>query len=147
MQIHNVISHTKRKRSIKIGRGGKRGKTSGRGTKGQRARSGHRMRPEIRDIIKRIPYLRGRGLHSLKPNQAPFAVVNVGRLAILFPKGGVITPAELQKVGAVRAVSGMPPQVKILAGGDIAVALTITDCVFSKSAGEKIIKAGGTIKE
>ena len=54
----------KNKRSIAVGRGGTRGKTSGRGTKGQKARSGHKIRPEARDFIKRIPKLRGRGKNS-----------------------------------------------------------------------------------
>ena len=66
MQFHNLQSKTKRKKSRPVGRGGKRGKTTGRGTKGQNARAGHKKRPEMRDIIKRIPKLRGRGRSSLK---------------------------------------------------------------------------------
>ena len=61
MQIHNVKRTTKLKTQTQVGRGGKRGKTSGRGTKGQKARSGHKIRPAFRDIIKKIPKLRGRG--------------------------------------------------------------------------------------
>ena len=66
MQFHNLTSKTKRKHARQVGRGGTRGKTSGRGTKGQNARSGRKKRPEMRDIIKRIPKLRGRGKSSLK---------------------------------------------------------------------------------
>jgi len=66
MQFHNLQSKTKRKKSRQVGRGGTRGKTSGRGTKGQNARAGHKKRPEMRDIIKRVPKLRGRGKSSLK---------------------------------------------------------------------------------
>ena len=69
MQFHNLVSKTKRKRSRQVGRGGTRGKTSGRGTKGQNARAGRKKRPEMRDIIKRIPNLRGRGKSSLKSLQ------------------------------------------------------------------------------
>lgn len=69
MQFHNLQSKTKRKYSRQVGRGGTRGKTSGRGTKGQNARAGHKKRPEMRDIIKRIPKLRGRGKSSLKSFQ------------------------------------------------------------------------------
>ena len=69
MQLHTLKSKTKRKRSAQVGRGGTRGKTSGRGTKGQNARSGHKKRPEIRDTIKRIPKLRGRGISALKSRQ------------------------------------------------------------------------------
>lgn len=66
MQFHNLQSKTKRKRSRQVGRGGTRGKTSGKGTKGQNARAGRKKRPELRDIIKRVPKLRGRGKSSLK---------------------------------------------------------------------------------
>ena len=69
MQFHNLKAKTKRRYSRQIGRGGTRGKTSGRGTKGQNARAGHKKRPEMRDIIKRIPKLRGRGKSSLKSFQ------------------------------------------------------------------------------
>ncbi len=66
MQFHNLKSKTKRKYARQIGRGGTRGKTAGRGTKGQNARAGRKKRPELRDIIKRVPKLRGRGKSSLK---------------------------------------------------------------------------------
>ena len=66
MQFHNLQSKTKRKKSRQVGRGGTRGKTAGRGTKGQNARAGRKKRPELRDMIKRIPKLRGRGRSSLK---------------------------------------------------------------------------------
>ena len=66
MQFHSLQSKTKRKKSRQVGRGGTRGKTSGRGTKGQNARAGRKKRPELRDTIKRIPKLRGRGRSSLK---------------------------------------------------------------------------------
>lgn len=69
MQFHNLKSKTKRKRARQVGRGGTRGKTAGRGTKGQNARAGRKKRPELRDIIKRIPKLRGRGKSSLKSFQ------------------------------------------------------------------------------
>ncbi len=69
MQFHNLQAKTKRKRSRQVGRGGTRGKTSGRGTKGQNARAGRKKRPELRDIIKRVPKLRGRGKSSFKSFQ------------------------------------------------------------------------------
>src|SRR5436190_21485808 len=59
MQLHQLKKHSANKKSARVGRGGKRGKTSGRGTKGQRARAGRKMRPELRDIIKKIPKRRG----------------------------------------------------------------------------------------
>jgi ribosomal protein L15 len=66
MQSHTLKARTKRVRSKQIGRGGTRGKTSGKGTKGQNARAGRKKRPELRDFIKRFPKLRGRGKNSLK---------------------------------------------------------------------------------
>ena len=61
MQSHTLKRNHPNKKTKQIGRGGTRGKTAGRGTKGQNARAGHKKRPEIRDFIKRIPKLRGRG--------------------------------------------------------------------------------------
>ncbi len=66
MQFHTLKRKTPNKKSAQVGRGGTRGKTAGRGTKGQNARAGHKNRPEIRDVIKRVPKLRGRGKSSLK---------------------------------------------------------------------------------
>ncbi|MBI1974474.1 MAG: uL15 family ribosomal protein [Candidatus Zambryskibacteria bacterium] len=69
MQFHNLVRKIKNKKPKQVGRGGTRGKTSGRGTKGQNARAGRKKRPEMRDIIKRVPKLRGRGTSSLKSLQ------------------------------------------------------------------------------
>jgi large subunit ribosomal protein L15 len=69
MQFHKLKRKTPNKKAKQVGRGGTRGKTSGRGTKGQNARAGHKKRPETRDIIKRFPKLRGRGVNSLKSIQ------------------------------------------------------------------------------
>ncbi|MEK7227594.1 MAG: hypothetical protein AAB641_01750 [Patescibacteria group bacterium] len=69
MQFHTLKSKTGRKYPKQVGRGGSRGKTSGRGTKGQNARAGRKKRPELRDFIKRVPKLRGRGKSSLKSFQ------------------------------------------------------------------------------
>jgi len=59
MQLHDLKPLHPNKSSKRVGRGGKRGTTSGRGTKGQRARAGHRIRPAERDLIQRLPKLRG----------------------------------------------------------------------------------------
>jgi ribosomal protein L15 len=69
MQFHTLKRKTPNKKSKQVGRGGTRGKTSGRGTKGQNARAGRKKRPELRDFIKRVPKLRGRGKSSLKSRQ------------------------------------------------------------------------------
>jgi len=73
MQFHTLRRNTPNKKSKTVGRGGKRGKTSGRGTKGQNARAGRKKRPELRDFIKRVPKLRGRGKSPLKSRQKKHA--------------------------------------------------------------------------
>ncbi|MDB5266674.1 MAG: ribosomal protein large subunit ribosomal protein [Parcubacteria group bacterium] len=69
MQSHTLKARTKRVTSQQVGRGGTRGKTSGKGTKGQNARAGRKKRPELRDFIKRFPKLRGRGKNSFKSRE------------------------------------------------------------------------------
>lgn len=93
MQFHTLKGKTKRKRSKQVGRGGTRGKTSGRGTKGQNARAGRKKRPELRDFIKRVPKLRGRGKSSLKSIQvklkgAPLKVFLATKKAVPDLKAG-----------------------------------------------------------
>jgi ribosomal protein L15 len=66
MQIHNLKRIHKNKKDRLIGRGGRHGKTSGRGGKGQTARSGNKRRPELRDIIKRLPKNRGYQFKSIQ---------------------------------------------------------------------------------
>ena len=79
MQLHELKPKTARQNSKRIGRGrgSGKGKTSGRGTKGQKARSGHKLRPELRDIIKKIPKLRGRGKNIFTSIERKPAVVNL----------------------------------------------------------------------
>src|SRR5512145_1013549 len=88
MQIQDLKSRTKRPQSARVGRGGKRGKTSGRGTKGQKARAGHKIRPEIRDLIKKLPKLRGYRFASVA---LPAKEVNLKTLEKNFAAGTVIT--------------------------------------------------------
>ena len=77
MQLHDLRSGKDFATKKRIGRGGKRGTTSGRGQKGQKSRSGHRMRPAIRDLIIRTPKLRGYQNKSIMPLRR---AVNVGDL-------------------------------------------------------------------
>jgi ribosomal protein L15 len=69
MQIHNLKRTHKNKKDRLVGRGGKHAKTSGRGGKGQTARAGNKRRPELRDIIKKLPKNRG---YQFKSIQKPF---------------------------------------------------------------------------
>lgn len=145
MQIHSVQRNNPLKKSRQIGRGGKRGKTGGRGTKGQKARAGHKIRPEIRDVIKAIPKLRGRGKHGLKSIQSPFAIVGLEKINEAFQSGETVSPTTLKEKGLIRVILGGLPRVKIL-GGEISKKVTVENCALSASAKSSIEKAGGSIK-
>jgi len=142
MQINTLKRKHPNKKAIQAGRGGTRGKTSGRGGKGQTARAGNKRRPQIRDIIKKIPKLRGYRFasHDIKPSP-----VNVGALNV-FAAGEVVSPETLFGKNLIRRVGGKLPHVKILGNGDITVKISVVDCITSKTAKEKIEKALGTIK-
>ncbi len=142
MELHTLKREHPNKKARLVGRGGTRGKTSGRGGKGQTARAGNKRRPEMRDIIKKIPKLRGYRFHS---RTTKFTPVNVGALNV-FTAGSVITPKALFEKNIIRNVGGKLPSVKILGTGEVTVKLEVTGCVFSKTAQAKIEKAGGTIK-
>lgn len=137
---------TQNKKAKLVGRGSKRGKTSGRGTKGQRARAGHKIRPEIRDRIKKLPKLRGRGKNSFKAFRPTPEVVNLGMIALRFEKGAVITPATLLAKGVIRRQKGVLPMVKILAAGELSYAIEVYDCMVSAAAKTKIEAAGGIVR-
>ena len=143
MQIQNIKRVTKNRKTAVVGRGGKRGKTSGRGGKGQTARAGHKIRPEWRDIIKKMPKLRG---YAFKGFQGDYVVVNVGQLDATFSNNDSVTPAILVKNGILETRLGKNPKVKILGLGDITKKLNISGCKVSAEAKAKIEKAGGTVK-
>lgn len=147
MQLHELKRKTAQKGSKRVGRGNAsgKGKTSGRGTKGQNARSGHKKRPEIREQLKKIPKLRGRGVNSLMSIQARAAVVNLSQLEALFAAGDTINPTTLMERGVVRARKGASVPVKILGDGEVTKKLVISGCKVSGSARAKIEKAGGSI--
>jgi len=139
LKVHHLRpapgSKTKRTR---VGRGeGSKGKTSGRGTKGTKARY------QVQDNFEggqmpmhmRLPKLKG----FTNPNRVEFQVVNVAQIERLFPQGGDITILDLVRAGAVR--KGEP--VKVLGQGDIKVKVNVTANAFSDSAKEKIAAAGG----
>jgi len=146
MQLHTLSRVTPNKKSVSVGRGGKRGKTSGRGTKGQNARSGRKKRPELRDFIKRIPKLRGRGVSSFKSIQAEFVTINLESIEKAFKSGDTVNPSSLIAKGLVSLYKGVKPAIKILSVGEITKKITVTDCSISKGAKEKIEKAGGVVK-
>lgn len=148
MQINNITKNKSNRTSIKVGRGGKRGKTSGKGHKGQNARTGNSNRTQMRDIIKKFPKLRGAGANGNK-NKAiikSYFAVNLSQIDSAFTAKEMVTPTSLLEKGLVEKVRGRVPEIKILGNGEISVKVDVRDCKFSKSAAEKIEKAGGSIK-
>jgi large subunit ribosomal protein L15 len=142
MQLHTLKREHPNKKARQVGRGGTRGKTSGRGGKGQTARAGNKRRPQMRDIIKKIPKLRGYRFASPNKKAAP---VNLNALAI-FAAGTTITPEALFEKKLVRKVGGVIPAIKILGTGNIAIKLSFVKCSVSDAARAKIEAAGGDIK-
>jgi large subunit ribosomal protein L15 len=148
MQLHQLKRNTPNKRSQRIGRGGTRGKTSGRGHKGQKARSGHRIRPEARDIIKKIPKRRGYGKHrsdSVAGNREKPISVTLAMLEKRFESGESVTPKTLVEKKVIRARGGSKPSVKVLATGTITKKLVLSGLALSQGARKAIEKAGGTV--
>ena len=113
MQTHNLQKSEGRNKR-RIGRGGKRGSFSGKGIKGQKARSGHRIRPQIRDVIKKLHKRRGYFFHSLADKPA---IINLADLEKNFKNGDKITPKVLVLSGLVKTKGDKMPKIKILGGG------------------------------
>ncbi len=142
MQLHELKPDHKPKGKKRVGRGGKRGTYSGRGMKGQKARAGHKLQPVIRRLFKRYPKKRG---YRFKGSPKP-EVVNVGLIQKHFEENEKVTPETLLEKNLVRKRKGKVPGVKILGRGRINKKITFEKCAFSKSAEEKVKKAGGEIK-
>ena len=129
-----------KKAKVRVGRGeGSKGKTSGRGTKGTKARyqvpvafEGGQM-----PIHMRLPKLKG----FKNPFKVTYQVVNLDKISALFPDGGDVNPEQLVARGAVR--KGEP--VKVLGQGDLSVKVAVSANAFSASAKEKIESAGGSV--
>ena len=132
---------------MRVGRGGKRGKTAGRGTKGQNARAGRKKRPELRDIIKKLPKRRGYGKNrgcTVNPSRKDAIPVSLSVVAKIFSDGAKITPTALKEKMVIRARGPLFPPVKIM-GGETDKKLNFKGCAVSASARVAIEKAGGTI--
>lgn len=134
------------RKGMRVGRGGKRGKTAGRGTKGQNARSGRKKRPELRDIIKKLPKRRGYGKNrgrSVDGSKLDAVVISLDRLEKLFENGAEVTSKVLADKGAISKRT-MPP-VKVVGTGKLSKKLSFKGMAVSASARLAIEKAGGTI--
>jgi len=144
MQLHNLKRNTNNRKAKQVGRGGTRGKTSGRGTKGQNARSGRKKRPEMRDIIKKIPKLRGRGRNFLKSRFPDAFAVNLKEINIKFAAGETVNSKTLAEKGILKSTKNLP--IKILNTGKLEKALTFEKVSVSENAKKAIEAVGGKIK-
>ena len=142
LKVHHLRSAPRAKSAkTRVGRGeGSKGKTAGRGTKGTKAR--YSVPPGLEGgqmpLHMRTPKLRG----FKNPFRVEYQVVNLDKLAELYPQGGDVTVADLVAKGAVRENE----KVKVLGNGEIAVALTVSVDKVSGSAEQKIVAAGGTVQ-
>lgn len=141
MKLHSLtpIRHTKLQQ---IGRGGKRGTTSGRGQKGQKSRAGHRIRPAERDLILKLPKKRG---FRNKPKKEAVVVFNLDtiskKLKTFAGKEPLAITMELLKTANMLG-KNFDGEVKILGVGELAFPVSVAkDIAVSKSAQEKIGKA------
>lgn len=156
MQFHQLQPIHKFKKRKRVGRGGKRGRYSGRGIKGQKARAGRKLQPVIREIIKKYPKLRGYKQKSKmairrvrigsKSQKSKVVILNCEILEKKFISGEKITPQILLMKKLIPKIKGKMPVVKILGNGEITKSLFIEGCKVSKNAKEKIEKAGGRIE-
>jgi len=142
LKVHHLRPAAGAKKArTRVGRGeGSKGKTAGRGTKGTKARYQVKVGFEggQMPLHMRTPKLRG----FKNPFRVEYQVVNLEKLAELYPAGGDVTVGDLVAKGAVRKNE----KVKVLGTGDIAVALTVTVDKVSGSAEQKIVAAGGSVK-
>ena len=143
LKLHHLRpAEGSKKERTRVGRGeGSKGKTSGRGTKGTKAR--YQVRPGFEGggvrLVMRTPKLRG----FKNPFKVEYQVVNVAALEELYPKGGDVTVADLVAKGAVRGGY----LVKVLGDGDLTVKLTVKVDKVSASAETKIVAAGGSVSK
>ncbi len=149
MQLNQLTRPSSLKRAYRrVGRGqsSTRGKQSGRGGKGQTARAGNKRRPELRDIIKKLPKRRGYGKNrgrTVVGTRQDAIAISVERLGVLFDVGTEITHKILVARGII---SGrMMPPVKIVGGGTLSKKFVLKGIPVSASARAAIEKVGGTI--
>ena len=137
----------KPERRVGRGHGSGRGKTAGRGTKGQKARSGGKIHRAFSGgqtrLSKRLPFVRGLG-NSNTPFKKDYTVINVSDLE-LFEAGTRVGPADLVSQGLMTAARGRG-LIKVLGDGEIGRALTVRAHKFSESARAKIEAAGGSVE-
>jgi len=142
MQIHQLKPKHSNKSKKRVGRGGKKGTYSGKGSKGQKSRAGRKLAPIIRELIKKYPKLRGYRSFALDNYSV---VINLETLEKVSEDKEVISPESLIKKGIISMIKGKAPPVKILGQGKLTKQLIIENCQVSKTAKEAIEKSGGTV--
>jgi large subunit ribosomal protein L15 len=148
MKLHQVTQKTKRAVAKRVGRGGKRGKTAGRGTKGQKARAGHHIRPEIRDVIQRLPKRRGYGKNrarTINDSVVKPMGINLALIEELFSAGETVSPETLVEKGVISLSKSKSQRIKILGAGELSKKLSVSNCLLSETAKSAIEKVGGSI--
>ncbi len=148
MQLHNINKGDKLESKNRVGRGGKRGKTSGHGHKGQKQHGRHGLRPEMRDFIKKLPKLRGFGKNrarTVNGDKSTIRTVDFNSLAI-FKDGETVSPATIVEKGLLKKEGNKLPKVKILNNGDVKGKYNVEGCLVSASAKEVIEQVGGEVR-
>lgn len=136
MQLHNLTKGKTTEAKQRVGRGGKRGKTSGRGHKGQK-QHGSSLRPEMRDMIKKLPKLRGHGVNRARTVNSGKVKPTVVKLSsIVEAKLKEVTPATLVETGLLKKSGNKLPKVKILSDAgtkEVKTKFTVENCDMSQS--------------
>lgn len=148
MELNSLSKLRQHRKKVRVGRGGKRGKTAGRGTKGQKARAGNKRRPEWRDIIKKIPKRRGYGKNRARGtvSRIPARAISLDTLSKVFKDNDTVSVTSLMKAGLIARTGGKVPPVKIVGTGFLSKKLTFDGVAISESAKGAIEKAGGVVK-
>ncbi len=146
MKLHHIKLKVRERSKQRIGRGGKRGSYSGRGVKGQKSRAGRKLRPAQRDLILRLPKLRGFRNKIKKDKPIIFNLKDLHLAVQANSKPGA--PLTINKEFLIQSgmvSSGYIGEIKMLSQGDIGVPLTFEGISVSKRTREKIEKANGKI--
>ncbi len=147
MSSLHTLKRTSARSKKRVGRGQSsgKGKQSGRGTKGQNSRAGRKKRPEMRDIIKKLPKRRGYGKNrarTVDPSRANAVAISLTRIDKLFDSGAEVTPKALFELGVI----GRTDRTVKLVGGETSKKFIIKGATASASAKATIEKAGGSIQ-
>jgi len=136
MQIHQMTKSPNSRTVRRIGRGGKRGTYSGKGIKGQKSRAGAKMRPAEREILKKIPKLRGYRFKSFRTQPVTVTLLAIEKK---FKNGDTVSPETLMAAKMIKNQNGrMPRRVKVLGTGTLTKKLIFKDILFSEGAAKTV---------